>query len=88
MLMLHENLEFSIDEESLIISEGDGEINILPAVATFMRRNLNRNQGYYECSLPSYSMRHELNFYARNTCSQRAPGEPQILPTGKHVPQS
>ena len=29
MLMLHENLEFSIDEESLTNSEDDGEINIL-----------------------------------------------------------
>ena len=48
MLMLDENLEFSIDEESLINSEDDCEINILSAVATFMRRNLNRNQGYYE----------------------------------------
>ena len=80
MLILHDNSEFSIDEESLINSEGDGEINILPAVATFMRRNLNRNQGYYESSLPAYSMRHELNFCARNAYSQRAPSEPQILP--------
>ena len=47
MLMLHESLEFSIDEESVINSEDDGEINILSAVATFMRRNLVRNQGYY-----------------------------------------
>ena len=57
MLMLHENLEFSIDEESLINSGDDGERNILSAVATFLSRNLNRNQGYYECSLPAYSMR-------------------------------
>ena len=47
MLMLHESLEFSIYEESVINSEDDGEINILSAVATFMRRNLVRNQGYY-----------------------------------------
>ena len=46
MLML-QSLEFSIDEESVINSEDDGEINILSAVATFMRRNLVRNQGYY-----------------------------------------
>ena len=72
MLMLHENLEFSIDEESLINSIDDGEINVLSAVATFMRRNLNRNQGYHECSLPAYSMRYKLHFYARNTCSHRA----------------
>lgn len=56
MLMLYESLEFSIDKESVINSEDDGEINILSAVATFMRRNLVRNQGYYECSLPAYSI--------------------------------
>ena len=44
--MLDENLEFSMDEESLINSEDESEINILSAVATFMRRNLNRNQGF------------------------------------------
>ena len=49
--MLHEN------EESVINFEDDGEINILSAVATFMRRNLNRNQGCYECSLSAYSNR-------------------------------
>lgn len=54
MLMLHENLEFLTDEESVINLEDDGEINILSAVATFMRRNLNRNQGYYECSSVLY----------------------------------
>ena len=46
MLMLHESLEFSIDEESVMNSEDDGEMNMLSAVATFMRRNLIRNQGY------------------------------------------
>ena len=45
------------DEESVINLEDDGEINILSAVATFMRRNLNRNQGCYECSLSAYSNR-------------------------------
>lgn len=57
--------------------------NCLSAVATFMRRKLNRNQGYDECSLPAYSMRHkpELSFYARNTCSQSSPSELQILST-------
>lgn len=71
MSMLHENLN----------SEGNGEINILSAIATFLRRNLNRNQGYYESSLLAYSMRHRFNFYARNTCFHRAPDKPQILPT-------
>ena len=56
MLMLHESLEFSIDEEGVINSVDDVEMNILSAVATFMRRNLIRNQGYYECSLPAYSI--------------------------------
>ena len=42
MLMLQENLN----------AEDNVEINILSAIATFLRRNLNRNQGYYdECSL-------------------------------------
>lgn len=51
------------DEENVINLEDDGEINILSAVATFMRRNLNRNQGCYECSLSAYSnrMRHKLS---------------------------
>ena len=34
----------------------DSEINILSTVATFMRGNLIRNQGYYECSSPAYSI--------------------------------
>ena len=45
MLTLHEALEFSADEESFINSEDDGEIIILSAAATFMRRDLHRNQG-------------------------------------------
>ena len=56
MLMLHESLEFSRDEESVMNSKDDGEMNILSEVATFMRRNPIRNQGYYECSLPAYSI--------------------------------
>lgn len=68
MLMLHESLEFSIDEESVMNSEDDGEMNILSAVATFMRRNLIRNQGYYECSLPAYSIdEFKKNFKRRDS---------------------
>ena len=48
--------------KSLINSEDGGEINVLSAFSTLMRRNLNRNQGYYECSLTAYSMRRKLNF--------------------------
>jgi len=42
--------------EKFYESEDDGEIIILSAAATFMRRDLHRNQGYYEYSLPAYSI--------------------------------
>ena len=49
-------------------SEDDGEMNILSAVATVMRRNLIRNQGYYECSLPAYSIdEFKKNFKRRDS---------------------
>ncbi len=40
MLMMHEIIKFLVDEERLINSEDDGEINILAAATTFMRRYL------------------------------------------------
>ena len=46
MLMLHEIMDSSVEEEIVINSEDDGEIVLFAAVATFMRRDLNRNQGF------------------------------------------
>ena len=55
MLMLDENLE---TEEEILNTEDDGEINIniLAAIATFMRRDLHRNENFWEVIVPSYSI--------------------------------
>ena len=48
MLMLHEILDSYVEKQSIIHSEDDGEIVIFASAATFMRRDLHRNQGYFE----------------------------------------
>ena len=40
-------LDFSLEEECLVNSDDDG-IPFLAAVATYMRRHLPRNKGFYE----------------------------------------
>lgn len=67
MLILHDNLEFSIDKGSLINWEDDGEINILPAVVPFMRPNLNRNQGNCIMELRVWMARNRLMLYEDKT---------------------
>jgi len=47
-------LEVSIQEESLINS--DDAVDIFSAASTFMRRNLQRTEGYFEHALPGYSL--------------------------------
>ena len=54
--MLEEILDVSTDEEVLLDSDDDGEINIIVAITTFMRRDLHRNEGFCEAIVPSYSM--------------------------------
>ena len=56
MLILNEIEELSMEEESLINSEDDDDTPILAAVATYMGRDLHRNQGYFENILPLYSI--------------------------------
>ncbi|KAL9977208.1 hypothetical protein ACROYT_G014587 [Oculina patagonica] len=56
MLMLHEILDSSVEEEIVINSEDNGEIVMFAAAATFMRSSFNRNEGYFEVSVPTYSI--------------------------------
>ena len=44
-----------MEEENLIISKDD-DIPILAEVATYMRHDLRRNQGFYENITPRYSI--------------------------------
>ena len=44
-LLLSNELDFSLEEESLVNSDDD-DIPILAAAATYMRRDLHRNQGF------------------------------------------
>ena len=55
MLFLCEMLEFSVEEESLINSEDDA-VQIFSVASTFMRRNLQRTEGYFEHAVPEYSL--------------------------------
>ena len=54
-LLLNEMLDFSLEEENLVNSDDD-DIPILVAVATYMRRDLHRNKGFYENILPAYTI--------------------------------
>ena len=53
LLLLNEMLYFSLKEECLVNSDDDG-IPFLAAVATYMRRHLPRNKGFYENILLLY----------------------------------
>lgn len=85
VLALHEVLEFSVEEEGLMNSEDDCEINILAAVATFMRRKLHRNEGYFEFALPTYSI-DEFKSHFRMTRSTMEALCREVQTTGR-VPQ-
>ena len=39
----------------LIDPDDDEEISIIAATSTFMRRNLNKNYGFFEVIVPTYS---------------------------------
>ena len=56
LLLLNEMLVFSLEEENLVNSDDD-DIPILAAAATYMRRDLHRNKGFYENILPTYGDR-------------------------------
>ena len=57
LLLLNEMLDFSLEEDSLVNSD-DENIPILglAAVATYMRRDLHRNKGFYENILRAYTI--------------------------------
>jgi len=55
MGFLCEMLEVSIEEKSSINSEDDA-VDIFSVTSTFMRRNLQRTEGYFEHALPGYSL--------------------------------
>ena len=46
MLILNEIVELSVEEEDLLNSEDDDNTPILAAAATYMRRDLHRNEGF------------------------------------------
>ena len=48
LLLLNEMLYFSLEEECLFNSDDDDDIPFLAAFATYMRRHLPRNKGFYE----------------------------------------
>ena len=85
MLMLHEIMDSSVEEEIVINSEDDGEIVLFAAVATFMRRDLNRNQGFFEVSVPTYSI-DEFRSHFRMTRSTVEALCREVQTTGR-VPQ-
>ena len=55
LLLLNEMLDFSLEEERLFNSDDD-DIPFLAAVATYMRRHLSRNKGFYENILLAYKL--------------------------------
>ena len=55
LLLLNEMLDFSLEEECLVNSD-DANIPLLAAVATYMRRHLPRNKGFYENILLAYKL--------------------------------
>ena len=60
LLLLNEMLDFSLEEENLVNSDDD-DIPILAAVATYTRRDLHRNKGFYENLLPAYTINEFTN---------------------------
>ena len=52
-------LDFSFEDEGLLNSDDD-DIPFLAAVATYMRRHLPRNKGFYENILLAYKLAHKL----------------------------
>ena len=55
LLLLNEMLDFSLEEERLFNSDDD-DIPFLAAVATYMKRHLPRNKGFYENILLAYKL--------------------------------
>lgn len=56
MFILNEIVELSVEEKDLLSLEDDEETPILAAVSTYMRRDLNRSEGFFENILPRYSL--------------------------------
>ena len=48
MLILNEIVALSVEEEGLLNSEDDDETPILATVSTYMTRDLNRSEGFFE----------------------------------------
>ena len=48
--------EFDDEEEMLIDSDDEEEICVIAATSIFMRRDLNRNYGFFEVIVPPYSI--------------------------------
>ena len=54
--MLEEILDVSADEEMLINSNKEDEINTIGAISMFIRRDRHRSEGFCENIVPLYSM--------------------------------
>ena len=55
LLLFNEILDFSLEEECLFNSDDD-DIPFLAAVATYVRRPLPRNKGFYQNILLAYKL--------------------------------
>ena len=56
MFILNEIVELSVEKEGLLNLEDEDETPILAAVSSYMRRDLNRSEGFFENILPRYSL--------------------------------
>ena len=56
LLLLNEMVDFSLEKECLVNSDDD-DIPFLAAVATYMRRHLPKNKGFYENILLAYKLK-------------------------------
>ena len=54
MVLLNKVLDEAVDNELTLGCEDDGELLLIGAVIPFMRRILNRNEGFYEVVVPGY----------------------------------
>ena len=54
MVLLNKMLDEAFDDELTLGCEDDGEMLLIGAVIPFMRRILNRSEGFYEVVVPGY----------------------------------
>ena len=87
LLLLKEMLDFALKEESLVNSDDDDLIPILAAIATYTRRDLHRNQRFYENILPAYTT-DEFKSHFRMTRGTFEPLCREVQATGRFPRQN